>query len=137
MGRAHRKFLPSRKAATSISKAPSPQTLAFALNDSPVGLCSWILENRRTWSDCDGQVERRFTKDDLLTTMMIYWATQSFGTSARYYYEAVHNPWQSQPRGRHAGRSADCRSVFPEGGHPDAAAMGGAQLQSAALDRTP
>lgn len=71
-----------------------PQTLAFALNDSPVGLLSWILEKRRTWSDCGGDVERRFSKDDLLTTVMIYWVTQSFGTSARYYYEALHNAWK-------------------------------------------
>ncbi|MGQ0619793.1 MAG: epoxide hydrolase family protein [Panacagrimonas sp.] len=71
-----------------------PQTLAFALNDSPVGLLSWILEKRRTWSDCDGDVERRFSKDDLLTTVMIYWVTQSFGTSARYYYEALHHAWK-------------------------------------------
>jgi pimeloyl-ACP methyl ester carboxylesterase len=70
-----------------------PQTAAYGLNDSPVGLCSWILEKRRTWSDCEGQVERRFTKDDLLNTVMLYWVTQSYGTSARYYYEAVHNPW--------------------------------------------
>ncbi len=71
-----------------------PQTPAFALNDSPVGLCAWIVEKRRTWSDCGGNVETRFSKDDLLTTVMIYWLTQSYGTSARYYYEAVHNPWQ-------------------------------------------
>jgi pimeloyl-ACP methyl ester carboxylesterase len=71
-----------------------PQTLAFALNDSPAGLCSWILEKRRTWSHCGGDVERRFSKDDLLTTAMLYWVTQSFGTSARYYYEAAHRPWQ-------------------------------------------
>ncbi|MFA5630652.1 MAG: epoxide hydrolase family protein [Porticoccaceae bacterium] len=70
-----------------------PQTPAFALNDSPVGLCSWILEKRRTWSDCNGDVESRFSKDDLITTVMIYWLTQSYGTSARYYYEARHNPW--------------------------------------------
>ena len=71
-----------------------PQTVAFALNDSPAGLCSWILEKRRAWSDCDGNVERRFSKDDLCTTMTIYWATQTYGTSARYYYEAAHNPWK-------------------------------------------
>ena len=74
--------------------ATKPQTLAYALNDSPVGLCAWILEKRRTWSDCDGDVEKRFTKDELLTTMMLYWVTQSFGTSARYYYECAHNPWK-------------------------------------------
>jgi pimeloyl-ACP methyl ester carboxylesterase len=82
-------------------QSTKPQTLAFGINDSPVGLCSWILEKRRTWSDCEGQVERRFTQDELLTTMMIYWATQSFGTSTRYYYEAVHNPWHpSHERGK-------------------------------------
>jgi pimeloyl-ACP methyl ester carboxylesterase len=71
-----------------------PQTLAFALNDSPAGLCSWILEKRRAWSDCGGDVAQRFSKDDLCTTMTIYWITQSFGTSARYYYEAAHNQWK-------------------------------------------
>lgn len=70
-----------------------PQTVAYALNDSPIGLCSWILEKRRSWSDCNGDVESRFSKDDLLTTVMLYWLTESFGTSARYYYEAAHNPW--------------------------------------------
>ena len=76
-----------------------PQTVAFALNDSPAGLCSWIVEKRRTWSDCGGDVERRFSKDELCTTMTIYWITQSYGTSARYYYEAAHNLWQpAHPR---------------------------------------
>ncbi|MDB5988545.1 MAG: microsomal epoxide hydrolase [Nevskia sp.] len=78
----------------SALQTTKPQTLAYALNDSPVGLCAWLLEKRRTWSDCGGDVEKRFSKDELLTTMTIYWATQSFGTSARYYYECVHNPWQ-------------------------------------------
>jgi pimeloyl-ACP methyl ester carboxylesterase len=71
-----------------------PQTLAYGLNDSPVGLCAWILEKRRTWSDCEGNVEKRFTKDELLTAVTLYWVTQTFGTSARYYYEAAHNLWQ-------------------------------------------
>ncbi|MGH8008171.1 MAG: alpha/beta fold hydrolase, partial [Candidatus Binatia bacterium] len=71
-----------------------PQTITFALNDSPVGMCAWLVEKRRTWSDCGGDVERRFTKDDLVNTAMLYWVTQSFGTSVRYYYEAAHNPWQ-------------------------------------------
>jgi pimeloyl-ACP methyl ester carboxylesterase len=71
-----------------------PQTLAYGLNDSPAGLCAWILEKRRTWSDCDGNVETRFTKDELLTAVTLYWVTQTFGTSARYYFEAAHNLWQ-------------------------------------------
>ena len=71
-----------------------PQTVASALNDSPAGLAAWLVEKRRTWSDCGGDVEKRFSKDDLCTTATIYWLTESYGTSARYYYEAVHNPWQ-------------------------------------------
>jgi pimeloyl-ACP methyl ester carboxylesterase len=62
-----------------------PQTLAWALHDSPVGLAAWIVERRRAWSDCDGDVERRFSKDDLLTTVSLYWFTQTFHTSARIY----------------------------------------------------
>ena len=62
-----------------------PQTLAWALHDSPVGLAAWIVERRRGWSDCDGDVERRFSKDDLLTTVSLYWFTQTFHTSARIY----------------------------------------------------
>jgi len=70
-----------------------PQTLAAALNDSPAGLCAWILQRRRHWSDCDGAVEKVFTKDDLLTTMTLYWVTQTIGTSMRYYREATLRPW--------------------------------------------
>lgn len=65
-----------------------PQTLAWALNDSPVGLAAWIVERRRAWSDCDGDVERRFSKDDLLTTVSLYWFTRTFHTSARIYADA-------------------------------------------------
>jgi pimeloyl-ACP methyl ester carboxylesterase len=78
----------------SALQSTRPQTLAVALNDSPAGLCSWLLEKRRAWSDCGGDVERRFSKDDLCTAFTLYWVTESFGTSARYYYEARHHPWQ-------------------------------------------
>ncbi|WP_341729027.1 epoxide hydrolase family protein [Brooklawnia sp.] len=71
-----------------------PQTLTWAMNDSPIGLCAWMLEKRREWSDCGGEVERRFTKDELLTATMIYWIGQSFGTSARFYSEGQRNPWR-------------------------------------------
>jgi pimeloyl-ACP methyl ester carboxylesterase len=81
------------ESAYSALQSTKPQTIAAALNDSPVGLASWIVEKQRSWSDCHGDVETRFNKDDLLTTIMIYWVTQSYGTSARYYYEAAHSPW--------------------------------------------
>jgi len=70
-----------------------PQTLAFGLQDSPVGLAAWIVEKFRTWSDCGGQVERRFTKDELLTNVMIYWVTGSINASFWPYYARFHAPW--------------------------------------------
>lgn len=74
-----------------------PQTLAYALNDSPVGLCAWIIEKFRTWSDCDGFVENSYTKDQLLTNVMIYWVTQTFNSASRIYYEERHHPWRLGP----------------------------------------
>jgi pimeloyl-ACP methyl ester carboxylesterase len=84
----------SRAASHVAVQVLDPQTLAIALHDSPAGLASWLIERRRAWSDCDGDVERRFTKDELLTHVVLYWATDSFVTSARFYAEAVANPWQ-------------------------------------------
>lgn len=74
------------------AQATKPQTLAFGLNDSPAGLASWIVEKFHGWSDCDGEVERRFTKDELLTNIMIYWTTQTIHSSMRLYYEARERP---------------------------------------------
>jgi pimeloyl-ACP methyl ester carboxylesterase len=64
-----------------------PQTLGYALNDSPAGLAAWIVEKFRAWCDCGGNVEKKFTKDELLTNVMIYWATETAASSARIYYE--------------------------------------------------
>ena len=81
------------KSGYSAIQATQPQTLAFGLEDSPVGQLAWLLEKRRSWSDCGGEVETVFSKDDLLTIATLYWVTQSGGSSARYYYEGAHNPW--------------------------------------------
>lgn len=64
-----------------------PDTLAAALLDSPSGLAAWLVEKFRAWSDCGGDVERRFSKDDLLTTIMLYWATGTIGSSFRPYFD--------------------------------------------------
>jgi len=70
-----------------------PQTLSYGLNDSPVGLAAWIVEKYCTWSDCHGDVESRFTKDELLTTITLYWVTQTINSSTRLYYETQRQPW--------------------------------------------
>ena len=67
-----------------------PQTLGAALNDSPAGLLAWIVEKFRAWSDCDGDVERAFTRDQLLTNVMVYWVTRTITSSMRLYWELVH-----------------------------------------------
>jgi pimeloyl-ACP methyl ester carboxylesterase len=69
-----------------------PDTLAAALLDSPSGLAAWIVEKFRAWSDCDGDIERRFSKDALLTIITLYWVTGSIGTSFRTYHDYRHNP---------------------------------------------
>jgi microsomal epoxide hydrolase len=66
-----------------------PQTLGYALNDSPAGLAGWIVEKFRAWSDCNGDVETRYTKDELLTNIMIYWVTQTINSSVRLYCESL------------------------------------------------
>src|SRR5205809_5189603 len=66
-----------------------PQTLGYALTDSPAGLAAWIVEKFRTWSDCDGDVERRFTKDELLTNVTLYWVTETIGSSFLPYADFV------------------------------------------------
>ena len=74
-----------------------PQTLGYSLNDSPVGLAAWIVEKYRSWCDCDGNPETRFSKDELLTTLTIYWVTETATSAARYYYEGRHGGSSPEP----------------------------------------
>ena len=78
-------------------QSTKPQSLGYALNDSPAGLAAWIIEKFRGWSDCDGNVEKRFTKDELLTNIMIYWVTQNITSSMRLYYEVRASEWKLLP----------------------------------------
>ncbi|MEX2256811.1 MAG: epoxide hydrolase family protein [Acidimicrobiia bacterium] len=73
-----------------IEHSTKPQTVGAALNDSPAGLLAWIVEKLRTWSDCDGDPENVFTRDQMITNVMTYWVTQSITSSARLYWELQH-----------------------------------------------
>lgn len=75
------------------------QTIAYALHDSPVGLLAWMLEKRFRWGDCRGDVESRFDREFLLATMSLYWLTDSFVTSARFYAEAAKEEWTPDREG--------------------------------------
>jgi pimeloyl-ACP methyl ester carboxylesterase len=68
-----------------------PQTLGVALNDSPAGLLAWIVEKLRTWSDCGGDPENVFTRDQMITNVMLYWVTQTITSSTRLYWELQHS----------------------------------------------
>jgi pimeloyl-ACP methyl ester carboxylesterase len=70
-----------------------PQTLAFALTDSPAGLAAWIIEKFRAWSDCGGDVEAAFSRDHLLANISFYWFTGAIGSSFWPYYARMHGPW--------------------------------------------
>jgi microsomal epoxide hydrolase len=76
-----------------------PQTLAFALTDSPAGLAAWLVEKFRSWTDCDGDPERALTRDEMLTGITLYWATGAIGASFWPYYTRMHRPWPI-PEGR-------------------------------------
>jgi len=78
-------------------QSTKPQSLGYGLNDSPAGLAAWIVEKFHRWSDCGGNIEKRFTKDILLTNIMIYWITQTITSSMRLYSEARASGWKLLP----------------------------------------
>ena len=68
-----------------------PLTLGYGLSDSPAGLAAWIVDKFWAWSDHGGELESSFTKDELLTNVMIYWVTGTMPSSVRIYFESRHN----------------------------------------------
>jgi microsomal epoxide hydrolase len=117
-----------------------PQTLAYGLTDSPAGLAAWIVEKFRTWTDCNGDVERAISRDRLLANIAFYWFTGSIGASFWPYYARMHGPWpvpdghtvdvptgyaafpreiRRPPRSIAATTYSDLRhwTVMPRGGH--------------------
>ncbi|HDR8925005.1 TPA: epoxide hydrolase [Burkholderia vietnamiensis] len=76
------------EAGYSIQQMTRPQTLGYALSDSPVGQAAWIFEKFRSWSDCDGDPFNIFSHDELLDNITLYWLTGSAASSARLYWES-------------------------------------------------
>jgi pimeloyl-ACP methyl ester carboxylesterase len=85
------------EAGYALEQSTKPQTLGVGLNDSPAGLLAWIVEKFQAWSDCDGHPENAFTRDQLLTNVMVYWVTQTIASSARLYWEHQHAGRPSEP----------------------------------------
>jgi pimeloyl-ACP methyl ester carboxylesterase len=74
-----------------------PQTLAYALTDSPVGQLAWIVEKFRQWTDAKDRPEETVDRDLMLTNVMLYWLTGTAGSAARIYYERAHAAYQGAP----------------------------------------
>src|SRR3984893_2091862 len=125
-----------KEGAYALIQSTKPQSLAPGLNDSAAGLAAWIVEKFRGWSDCGGKIESRFTKDELLTHVMIYWATESIGTSFLPYYDYANASaltWIKEGVKKWSGSSqvpAGFRTI-PKGHQSAAARMGGTILQCA------
>jgi microsomal epoxide hydrolase len=114
-----------------------PQTLAFALADSPVGLAAWFVEKYRAWTDCNGDPRNALTLDEMLGNICLYWFTNCIGASFWPYYARMHGAWPIdgrigvpagyaefpreilRPPRRSAERVFDIRrwTVMPKGGH--------------------
>jgi len=77
----------TREGGYSHQHRTKPLTLAYGLNDSPAGLCAWIVEKFYGWSDCNGNIETVFTKDELLSNVSLYWFTETIHSSIRLYNE--------------------------------------------------
>ena len=117
-----------------------PQTLAFALTDSPAGLAAWIVEKFRAWTDNAGSPEDAVSRDAMLANIALYWFTGAIGSSFWPYHARMHGPWPvpdgetvkvpmgyaefpkeilSPPRSLAARSYADIRrwTRMPQGGH--------------------
>jgi len=76
----------------SLQQNTKPLTLAYGLNDSPVGLCAWIVEKMFGWAECQGYIGNVFSKDELLSNVTLYWVTETIHSSVRLYNENSKKP---------------------------------------------
>ena len=95
--------------------ATRPQTIGYALVDSPVALCAWIVEKFWSWTDHDGHLENLLTRDELLDNVMLYWLPGTGASSVRLYWESIRqvNRWISGPTTDTVAVPTGC-SIYPK-----------------------
>jgi epoxide hydrolase len=95
--------------------ATKPQTIGYALVDSPAGLCAWIVEKFWAWTDCDGHPENALTRDEMLDDLMLYWLPGTGASSARLYFESIRqvDEWISGTATDTVNVPVGC-SIFPK-----------------------
>jgi epoxide hydrolase len=98
----------------SAQQATRPQTLGYGLVDSPAGLCAWIVEKFRAWTDNDGDPEDALTRDQMLDDVMLYWLPRTGASSARLYWESIRlvSGWFTQATTDTVDVPTGC-SIFP------------------------
>jgi len=97
-------------------QSTKPQSLGYGLNDSPVGLTSWIIEKFNSWSDNKGNIENSFTKDELLTNIMIYWVSQTINSANRMYLELSRASYMGMPKSEQRVEVPTGVAFFPADG---------------------
>lgn len=100
------------------------QTLTHGLNDSPAGMLAWLLQRWRDWSDMNGDFDRMFPRDHLLTNATIYWVSQTVGQSLRIYPNTALHRWRpshdrTPPVEAPTGFTFLCGEPFPPGATVD------------------
>jgi epoxide hydrolase len=95
--------------------ATRPQTIGYALVDSPAALAAWIVEKLWAWTDCDGHVENVLTRDQVLDNLMLYWLPGTGASSARLYWESIRQvqEWIEGPTEDTVSVPTGC-SIFPK-----------------------
>jgi pimeloyl-ACP methyl ester carboxylesterase len=83
-------FVRNEQMGYGMMQSTRPQTLAYALTDSPVGQLAWIVDKFKDWTDCSNVPEEVVDRDQMLTNVSLYWLTGTAGSSSRLYYETMH-----------------------------------------------
>ena len=91
-------------------QATRPQTLGYALTDSPIAQAAWIVEKFYAWTDCDGHPENALTRDEILDNISLYWLTKSATSSARLYWESFGHAFKGEDSQIHLPTGC---SIFP------------------------
>jgi len=71
-----------------------PQSLAYGITDSPVGMLAWFLERWRAWGDTDGDPEKVYSREHMITSAMIFWLSRTAGTAIRAHADSSRYPWR-------------------------------------------
>lgn len=103
----------TRNAAYGAMMVTRPQTIGYALNDSPAGMAAWSYDKITQWTDSNGEPERVLTRDEILDDLSLYWLTNTSASAARFYWENNNNNFSSTTQKTHEVKVPVAITVFP------------------------